>query len=75
MTINNVTSPITGSIWKIEIALGQKVSAGETAIVLESMKAEFTVEAPFSGTVKDIKLSEGDVVYENDVIFTIEVDN
>lgn len=75
MPIHKVISPLTGSIWKIELTVGQAVTAGQSAVILESKKAEFSIDAPVTGIVQEIVLSEGDEVYEDDVIFTIEADD
>jgi len=67
-----VKSPVVGSVWKIEIALGDTVSAGDDIIILESMKMEIPVEVEASGTITAITVEEGDNVAEGDALATIE---
>ena len=47
-------SPMTSSVWKILASPGQRVTAGETLLVLSAMKVEWSVTAPASGTVEEI---------------------
>ena len=49
-----VRSEIAGSVWKIEVAVGDRVDEGDTVVILESMKMEMPVEAEDSGVVKAI---------------------
>ena len=57
-----VTSPIPGSVWKINIVEGTRVKAGESLVVVESMKMEFDVAAPADGIVTELRCSEGRAV-------------
>ena len=45
----DVTAHITGTVWKIEVRVGQRVAAGDTLVILESMKMEMPVEAEVEG--------------------------
>jgi acetyl-CoA carboxylase biotin carboxyl carrier protein len=67
----DVAAHITGTVWKIEVKVGQKVSAGETLVILESMKMEMPVEAPEDGTVKEIRCKESQPVNEGDVLVVL----
>ena len=51
---------------------GDKVSAEESLITLESDKATMEVPAPFDGVVKEMKIKVGDTVSEGTAILTIE---
>ncbi len=51
---------------------GDKVSAEESLITLESDKATMEVPAPFDGVVKEMKIKVGDSVSEGTAILTIE---
>jgi len=53
-----VASPVSGSVWKINVAAGQSVAAGEVLMVLESMKMEIGVTAPTAGRVDELRCSE-----------------
>lgn len=69
-----VESEITGSVWKIVVKEGDKVSEDDTLIILESMKMEIPLLATDDGTVKAIKVAEGDAISEGDVAVVIEAD-
>ncbi len=68
----NVEAHITGTVWKIEKAVGDAVEEGDVIVILESMKMEMPVEAPESGTIKEIKVEEGQAVSEGDVLAVLE---
>ena len=67
-----VEAQITGSVWKIEKAVGDAVQEGDVLIILESMKMEIPVEAPQGGTVKEILVAEGQTVQEGDTVAILE---
>ena len=68
----DVEAHITGTVWKIECEIGQKVDEGDTLVILESMKMEMPVEAEDDGKVSEIKCSEGQSVSEGDVLVVLE---
>jgi acetyl-CoA carboxylase biotin carboxyl carrier protein len=73
MAIIDVKAEITGNVWKILAKPGQKVEEDEAIVMLESMKMEIPVSAPEPGTVKEILVSEGEVVTEGSVVSRLEV--
>ncbi len=66
-------SPLTGSVWKLEVSVNQVVIAGDLLMTLESMKMEIPVEATVDGTVSAIHVKEGDSVEVDQLLLTIEV--
>jgi acetyl-CoA carboxylase biotin carboxyl carrier protein len=68
----DVKAHITGTVWKIEKPAGSQVAEGDTVIILESMKMEMPVEAPCAGTVREIKIKEGEAVDEGKVVAVID---
>jgi biotin carboxyl carrier protein len=62
-----VKSEIAGSVWKIEVAVGDRVEMDDSLIVLESMKMEIPLLAPRAGTVTEILVAEGEAIAEGDV--------
>jgi acetyl-CoA carboxylase biotin carboxyl carrier protein len=73
MAIIDVKAEITGNVWKILARPGQKVEEDEAIVMLESMKMEIPISAPESGTVKEILVTEGEVVTEGSVVGRLEV--
>ena len=67
-----VSVPMQGTIVKILVEVGQQVEAGATVCVLEAMKMENNIAAEKAGTVKEIKVAEGDSVGAGDVVVIIE---
>lgn len=67
-----VCSEITGNVWKIVKQVGDSVEEDEPIAILESMKMEIPVSAPEDGTIKEIKVAEGEVVQEGAVIAILE---
>jgi acetyl-CoA carboxylase biotin carboxyl carrier protein len=67
-----VEAHITGTVWKIEVAVGDTVAEGDSVVILESMKMEMPVEAEDEGTVKEILCEEGQAVNEGDVLVVLE---
>ena len=68
----DIEAHITGTVWKVEVAVGDEVSEGDTVVILESMKMEMPVEAEDEGTVKEIVVSEGQAVSEGDTLVVLE---
>ena len=68
----NVEAHITGTVWKIEVAVGDTVADGDSVVILESMKMEMPVEVEDDGTVAEIKCTEGQSVQEGDVLVVLE---
>lgn len=66
-------SDLNAKVWKVEVAVGDKVEADSTLIILESMKTEIPVDAPKSGTVKALLVKEEDPVEEGQVVAILEV--
>ena len=70
--MTDVEAHITGTVWKIEVAVGDSVDEGDTVVILESMKMEMPVEAEDAGTVKEISVEEGQAVSEGDTLVVLE---
>ena len=68
----DVRAHITGVVFQIVAGSGSKVETGDPILILESMKMEIPVEAPRSGVVRDVRVSEGQTVQEGDVVATLE---
>ena len=67
-----IKAHITGTVWKVEVAVGQDVGEGDVVVILESMKMEMPVEAEDEGTVAEIRCAEGQAVSEGDVLVVLE---
>jgi biotin carboxyl carrier protein len=67
-----IKAHITGVVFQIAAKPGDAVAAGDPVIVLESMKMEIPVEAPRAGSVKEIRVEEGQTVQEGETVATLE---
>jgi biotin carboxyl carrier protein len=68
----DVKAHITGVVFQVSTKPGDAVAAGDPVIVLESMKMEIPVEAPRAGTVREIKVAEGQTVQEGDTVAVLD---
>jgi acetyl-CoA carboxylase biotin carboxyl carrier protein len=67
-----IKAHITGVVFQVITKPGDTVAAGDPVIVLESMKMEIPVEAPRAGSVKEIRVREGQTVQEGETVALLE---
>jgi len=60
--LGELSSPISGKVVNIKIKEGSKVKKGDVLIVIEAMKMEYLIRAPFDGKVKKINFKENDQI-------------
>ncbi|RJR10624.1 acetyl-CoA carboxylase biotin carboxyl carrier protein subunit [Candidatus Parcubacteria bacterium] len=70
--MKKIEASMAGTIWKILVEAGDEVTAGQTVIILESMKMEIPLEATVDGKVSSIHAAEGDFVNDGDVLLELE---
>lgn len=63
---------MAGTVFMVEVEVGQKVYAGQVVVILESMKMEIPIETAVAGVVKEIYVKEGDFVDEDERLVRIE---
>lgn len=68
---SNVTAPLPGVILSVNVAVGDRINAGDKVAVLEAMKMENDIEAEVSGTITAIHVQKGDSVLEGAAIVSI----
>ena len=66
-----VCAEMVANVVSIIVAPDAEVAAGDTLLILESMKMEIPVLAENGGTVVEIRATEGDVVQEGDVLVVL----
>jgi len=66
-----VCAEMVANVVSIVVATADDVAAGDTLLVLESMKMEIPVLAEHGGVVAEIRVTEGDVVQEGDVLVVL----
>jgi acetyl-CoA carboxylase biotin carboxyl carrier protein len=70
--MERVEAPVTGSVWKVECAVGDVVEEGDVLVVLESMKMEIPVEADSDGRISELLCAEGDAVADGQTLVVLE---
>tara|TARA_R100001369_G_scaffold57533_1_gene84377 strand:- start:519 stop:743 length:225 start_codon:yes stop_codon:yes gene_type:complete len=63
-----VEAELAGAVWKIEAAPGDQMAEGDAILILESMKMEIPVECPRSARLVELRVAEGDVVREGQIL-------
>ena len=66
-----VTASVPGKVVKVAASVGQAVKAGDSVVILESMKMEIPVVAPQDGTIASIDVAEGASVENGDTLATM----
>ncbi|WP_339734557.1 biotin/lipoyl-containing protein [uncultured Sunxiuqinia sp.] len=66
-----VKAPLPGTIFKINVAVGDQVKSGDKLLVMEAMKMENQILAEKDGQISVIKVKEGDAVLQDDVLLEI----
>jgi acetyl-CoA carboxylase biotin carboxyl carrier protein len=66
--MHKIKSEVTGTVWKVEVQVGQEVAMDEVLIIVESMKMEIPIVAERAGKVSEILVGEGDPVADDQVV-------
>jgi biotin carboxyl carrier protein len=69
--VEEIHAEMVSSVWKVLVGPGSRVQAGDTLVILESMKMEIPVLTERTGTVQDLHVTEGEVLQEGDLIATV----
>jgi acetyl-CoA carboxylase biotin carboxyl carrier protein len=67
-----VRAEMVANVWKVVVSQGDTVEAGDTLVILESMKMEIPVVTEDGGRVSRLEVGEGDVVQEGDLIALVD---
>jgi 3-methylcrotonyl-CoA carboxylase alpha subunit len=73
-TSGELRAPMTGMILKVNVAVGDRIKAGEVAAILESMKMELRINSETEGVVAAVNCRAGETVERNAVIVVVEPD-
>ena len=72
MSDETIESEIAGTVWKIEVKVGEKVDEDDVLMILETMKMEIPAMATRDGTVSEILVAEGDGITEGQPLVRIK---
>lgn len=67
-----ILAPLAGNVFKLLIAVGEKVEKGQPVMLLEAMKMETEISSTYSGTVTQIFVNEGDAVKLNEKLIALD---
>jgi acetyl-CoA carboxylase biotin carboxyl carrier protein len=67
-----LTADVAGTVWKIEVAVGDTVDADQDLLILESMKMEIPATAPQGGVVRKILVAQGEAIAEGQGLLILE---
>ena len=65
-------SPMAGKVVALQVEVGQSVSQGELAVIVEAMKMENDLKVHIDGVVTEIRVAPGQAVETGDVLLVIE---
>jgi len=71
MSSSEIGSPVTGTVWKVERAVGDALEEGDVIMILESMKMEIPVQADAPGTLEAVHVDEGESVSEDQILCVV----
>ncbi|MET7528223.1 acetyl/propionyl/methylcrotonyl-CoA carboxylase subunit alpha [Streptomyces goshikiensis] len=66
-----LAAPMPGTVTVVKVAVGDKVTAGQSLLVVEAMKMEHVISAPHSGTVAELDVSPGTTVAMDQVLAVV----
>ena len=71
---DKISSPMPGKVVKIMVAVGDRVKAGETVLVIEAMKMQSNYKVSSDCTIKEILVQEGDAVNGDQVLIKLDLE-
>lgn len=69
---HTVVAELVAAVLRVDVTVGQQVTAEDSVVLLESMKMEIPVLAEVAGTVAEVTVEVGDVVNDGDPLVVIE---
>jgi 3-methylcrotonyl-CoA carboxylase alpha subunit len=73
-TSGELRAPMTGMILKVNVAVGDRIKAGDVAAILESMKMELRINSETDGVIAAVNCRAGETVERNAVVVVVEPD-
>jgi pyruvate carboxylase len=68
---NHINATMPGTVIKLLVKPGEQVRKGDHLVITEAMKMETTVQAPFSGVVKEVYVKDGDAIQTGDLLIEL----
>ena len=70
-TTSHILAEMVASVLTVSVSPGDDVDAGDTVMLLESMKMEIPVLVERAGTVHEVRVVPGDVIQEGDILIVL----
>jgi biotin carboxyl carrier protein len=72
MARKEIRAEISGTVISLLVKVGDTITVGDELAVIEAMKMEIPLTAPFSGKLVEVRIAEGGAIAENDLSFILE---
>jgi len=69
-----IFSPVTGSLWKLQVKVGDRIEEGQSLLIVEAMKMEIHVPSTSAGTVAALHVTEGQPVLPGQTLLTLKTE-
>ena len=69
---SEIKAHVAGTVWKIEVKVGDSVEEGTVVAILESMRVEMPVESEEDGKIAAVLVRKGQAVGEGEAMFELE---
>lgn len=71
-SVKEVKAPMPGTILSVPVSNGDKISKGDSLLILEAMKMENVIKSPRDGEIANVLVAEGANVEKNQVLITFD---
>lgn len=71
---DTLAAPMPGTVTVVKVVVGEKVTAGQSLLVVEAMKMEHVISAPHAGTVTELDVTPGTTVAMDQVLAVVTPD-
>ncbi|MGB1253920.1 MAG: acetyl/propionyl/methylcrotonyl-CoA carboxylase subunit alpha [Candidatus Promineifilaceae bacterium] len=71
MGSGRIVAPMPGAVLRIDVAIGDRVQKGQSLLVLEAMKMEHTISAPFDGLIEQVLIQQGQQMKPREVMIVV----
>ncbi|MCX4505463.1 acetyl-CoA carboxylase biotin carboxylase subunit [Streptomyces anulatus] len=68
---DTLAAPMPGTVTVVKVAVGDKVEAGQSLLVVEAMKMEHVISAPHAGTVTELDVTAGATVAMDQILAVV----